>query len=557
MTVTQPGPIRPYPPTDLDPDWERIRARVMERLAGLTPAEWSDHNVADPGVTLAEHAAFGLADLHYRMAERHFDGWPVEVRDWEQDSDRHWSATLTPGGVGAVAEALAAPATSAAQLEPLIRGCVSYVDAVALLSKAPWSGAFAAEQRPMVVALMRNRLVREVAQEHAHVIAQTVEAQRDAGRDLGRSVADCDADAAAELAFTLPLWDSEIAAVVRRERRRLVREALVARLDAVQAVTLATAQGVADDLAKADLDSDEVSFATAAAPQPFDLPGTGQRMPEALEDAGGRSLIWPPHAIQALTCEPVTADDYARRARAHPDVGRAWAAPGRLDGVAWNGLPTDTTPDIAVDEDAAAVTLVVEWVGHRPASPNQSQTQEFLRDVLQLAIGTEARQPFPDFRVDTDELEPRRTTCDEVGAGVLAVAPILVKATLVTGVGADRAAVVADVRARIAAFFSAGRPESRPAAPTGDVDGPWPRIEQPLGGWIPGDPIRFAEVVGVMVGNPELWGVEEMAMKVEGAASFTPQSDGALEIPRNAVPALADANCMKVRFSLTSECGDA
>src|SRR5262249_56551418 len=124
-------------------------------------------------------------------------------------------------------------------------------------------------------------------------------------------------------------------------------------------------------------------------------------------------------------------------------------------------------------------------------------------------------------------------------------------------VGVDRAVGVADVRARISAFFTTGRPESRPAAPSVSVDGPWPRIEQPPGGWIPGDPVRFTEVVSAMVANPEVWGVEELAMKIEGAASFVPQSAGNLQIPRSAIPVLADANCLKVRFSLTSECGDA
>src|SRR5215831_3325490 len=181
MTLTQATPISPYVPDDLDPDWETIRGRVMAQLASLVPLDWSDHNVADPGVTLAEHAAFGLADLHYRMSERRFDAWPLEVRDWQPDAERHWHATLVPGSLSQVASALASAATSATALEPLIRACASYVDAVAMLSKSPWAGAFTAEQRPVVIALMRSRLVREVAQEQAHVIGQAVEAEREAG----------------------------------------------------------------------------------------------------------------------------------------------------------------------------------------------------------------------------------------------------------------------------------------------------------------------------------------------------------------------------------------
>jgi hypothetical protein len=547
MTLTQATPISPYVPDDLDPDWETIRGRVMARLAGLVPLDWSDHNVADPGVTLAEQAAFALADLHYRISERRFDAWPLEVRDWQPDAERHWHATLVPGALSPVASALASAATSATVLEPLIRACASFVDAVALLSKSPWAGVFTAEQRPVVIALMRARLVREVAQEQAHVIGQAVEAER----ETGLPIADRDARAVTNLAYALPLWEDEIVAVVRRERRRLAQEALVAQLDAVRAATAATAPALRASLAAEDLDPAEVSVAMAAAAQPAGL------VPEDLEDSGGRSQVWPPHPIQALTCEPVTADDYARRARAHADVGCAWAVPGRLDGIAWNGLATGTAAAIAVDENAPAVTLVVEWAGHKPASPTQAQTEEFLRDVLQQAIGPEARAPFPDWRADVDELEPRRTVCDEVGVSVLGEAPILVQATLVTGVGVDRAAVVADVRARIGEFFTAGRPERLPAAPSGSVDGPWPRIEQPLGGWIPGDPVRFTEIVSAIVANPEVLGVEELAMKIDGAASFVPQSAGRLEIPRNAIPVLAGANCLKVRFSLTLECGDA
>jgi hypothetical protein len=519
----------------------------MEQLASLVPQDWSDHNVADPGVTLAEHAAFGLADLHYRMSERRFDAWPLEVHDWQPDAERHWDASLIPGSLSPVANALSSAVTSATVLEPLIRACVSYVDAVALLSKSPWAAAFTAEQRPMVIALMRSRLVREVAQEQAHVIGQAVEAER----GTGLPVAARDARAVANLGYALPLWGDEIVAVVRRERRRLTQEALVAQLDVVRAATGVSAPALRVSLAAQDLDPAEVNVAMAAATQPAGL------VPENLEDGAGRSQVWPPHPIQALTCEPVTADDYARRARAHADVGRAWAVPGRLEGIAWNGLATGTAAAIVVDEGAPAVTLVVEWAGHKPASPTQAQTDEFLRDVLQQAVGPEVRAPFPDWRANVDELEPRRMVCDEVGVSVLADAPILVQATLVTGVGVDRAAVVTDVRARISAFFTAGRPGSLSAAPSGSVDGPWPLIEQPPGGWIPGDPVRFTEVVSAIVANLEVLGVEKLAMKLDGTASFIPQSVGSLEIPRNAIPLLADANCLKVRFSLTSECGDA
>jgi hypothetical protein len=541
--------IAPFVPEPPDADWESIRARVMSRLAADAATAWTDHNIVDPGVTLAESAAFGVADLHYRVGERHLDAWPLEARDWEQDADRHWHATLPPGSVTAIATALASPGpTSAVVLEPLVRACVSRADAVALLSKAPWSGGLTAAQRPAVIALMRARLVRQVAQEQTDLIAAAVEAERESPEPVQVR----DARAAAELAYALPLWTEEITALVRRERRRLSQEALVARLTEIRAATTPTAVAAVraalerDGLERDDpAPQDEIDIAMAAAEQPLDT------VPEDLEDADGRSCVWPPHPIQALTCEPVTAEDYARRARAHAGVGRAWAVPGRLPGIAWNGLATDTTPDIAVDEDAAAITLVVERVS------GTANPAGFLRAVLTTAIGPEATAPFPEWRQDVDDLEPRRLICDEVGASLLAEAPILVQATLVTAVGLDRDAVIADVRARIAAFFAAGRPESRPPAPAPIVDGPWPRNDQPSGGWIPGDPIRFTEVVDAIVANPDVWGVEQLAMKIEGDPTWVPQSAGALEIPRDAVPTLADAECIRVRFSLTTECGDA
>jgi hypothetical protein len=534
--------IAPFVPEPPDADWKTIRARVTARLAADAATAWTDHNTVDPGVTLAESAAFGIADLHYRVAERRLDAWPLEARDWEPDADRHWHATLPPGSLTAIATALASAGTSAVVLEPLVRACVSRADAVALLAKAPWSGVLTATHRTAVIALMRARLVRQVAQEQTDVIAAAVAAERESADP----VAVRDARAAAELAYTLPLWTEEITALVRRERRRLSQEALVARLAEIRAAaTPAAAIAVQEALARDDLGLAEIGIAMAAAEQPLDL------VPEYLENAGGHSSVWPPHPIQALTCEPVTAEDYARRARAHLGVGRAWAVPGRLPGIAWNGLPTDTTPDIAVDASAAAVTLVVERVA------GTGNSAGFLREVLMTAIGPEATAPFPEWRQDVDDLEPRRLICDEVGASLLAEAPVLVQATLVTAGGVDRDAVIADVRARIAAFFAAGRPESRPPAPAPIVDGPWPRIDQPSGGWIPGDPIRFTEVVDAIVANLDVWGVEQLAMQVEGDPTWVPQSAGALEILRNAVPTLADAECIRVRFSLTTECGNA
>lgn len=567
-------PITRFVPVAPDADYETIRASLVARLA-VTAPEWTDHNAPDPGITLAEATAYGLADLHYRVAERALDDWPLEARAWADDTERHWHATLPAGRwdpeidpsdpavpprdlapVSSVAAALAQPATSATLLEPLVRDSRSRADAIALLSAEPWASALRPVDRPAVVALLRSRLVRQVAQEQADVIAAAVAgahadavaaAPRRSDPDAPLDVVAIDAAAAVELAWSLPLWDEEVVALVRRERHRRSREALRARLDVVRETTADTLAATRAELALAGLDADEARLAVAAAPQAAGLP------PEDLEDAQGRSLVWPPHPVQALTCEPVTADDYARRARTHAEVSRAWTVRGRLTGIAWNGLPTGALASIAVDPTAEALTLVVESRETLAASARDA----FLRDVLATAIGPEVTAPFPDWRDDVDDLEPRRVICDEVGASLLARAPVLVQATLVTDVGVDRDAVVEDARARIAAFFARGRPETFVPPPPQVVDGPWPRVDQPTLGWVPGEPVRFTEVVEAVVGNPAVWGVEDLAMKVEGAAAFVTASDGPLVIPENAVPTLADARCLRVRFSLTSRCGDA
>src|SRR5262245_27718527 len=126
MTMPSATPIAPFFPVEPDADWETIRARVMARLTTDVPRSWSDHNPIDPGVTLAESAAFGLADLHYRVAERRIDAWPLEMRAWESDVARHWHATIPPGSLSAIATALASPGpASAVALEPAIRRCAS------------------------------------------------------------------------------------------------------------------------------------------------------------------------------------------------------------------------------------------------------------------------------------------------------------------------------------------------------------------------------------------------------------------------------------------------
>lgn len=549
MTLTNaPASIMaPVTPDAPDADWATILTRLMGDLTETAPSTWSDHNLPDPGVTLAETAAYGVADAHYRTAERRFDSWPLEVGSYRPDAARQWHLALPAGQAGAIAGPLKAGLpTSAAILEPLIRACRETPEAVALLAQAPWVTAWTSAQRPYVIALMRARLVRATAQEYADLVASAVDAERASPGPLAAR----DARAVQSLSVLLPLWQSELKALVQRERRRLAQETLVGRLEQVRAaVSAAETAACRADLVAADLDTtgapSEVDVAMAAARIPFGV------LPEQLESDDGRTRVWPPHPIQALTCEPVTSADYARRAREHAKVGRAWAVPGRLAGVAWNGLPTGTAPSIAVDPKAAAITLVVERI-----SGVSQPMGAFLREVLKTAIGTECEVPFPPWQDTFNPNDPRRVICDEVGASLLQTVEIVVEGIVITGVGVDPAVTLQGVRQRINDFFVRGRgPQEPPAAP--EVSGPWPLHDQPPGGWLPGDPIRFTEVTEVMVADPSVLGVEQLSMQVKGDATFHTLADGELSIPANAVPTLATFDCLTARFALAGDCSDA
>ena len=536
-------PISAFRPVAPDADWEGLRARIIGALAETAPGTWTDHNAVDPGVTLAEAAAFGLADLHYRTAT-HASMWPMEVTAWLAAGERHWHAALPLGGMAGLADTLAGPApagtgTRAQVLEPLVRACAAPDDALSLLARSPWAGEFDAAEAPAVISLLRARWVRQMAHEFTDLVSAAVDAEL----STGGSLAERDARAAAALGFALPLWPTELAAVVRRERRRRTAEAVSDHLDEIIAATTGPAvAAVRAGLAARDLTADEVDVAMGASPVP--LGG----VPEDFEEADGASRLWPPHTLQSLTCEPVTALDYARRARAHNQVGRAWAVPNRLVGVGWDGRPVT-----AAEERKGAVTLVVERIA------GSSPTTAFLRQVLAVAIGSEVIQPHPTWRDTLDPLDPRRLICDEVGATLLKQCPVTLKGRLVTGVGVDRAATIAGALARVAAHFATGRPESRPTpVATPLVDGPWERYDQPADGWTPGEAIRFTEVVQAIVADPTILGIEDLAIRVgPNTAPFVPSSAGTVGLAADCVPVPASVQCLRVQFVLQGECTDA
>lgn len=554
MTVVE--PITAFVPVDPDADWETVRARVMAEVASTGPG-WTDHNGADPGVTLAEVLAFGLADLHFRVERPPFDAWPLAGDAFRPVSARHWHSALPvpalrtdPDTLRPLAATLSATSDA---LEPIVRSAARRADAEAGLASAPWRDLVPADQRSSVITVLRHGLVRRTALEFADLVSDVVDAED----RRGGAPAERDARAAARLALSLPLWTDELESLVRRERRRRAREAAGARAGEIAAATTPAARaGIATALVLDGLSADEAEIATSAAPL---APGL---LPEHLERPGGATRVWPPHGVQALTCEPVSAADYARRARAHPGVARAWAVRGRLDGIAWHGLRTTDASSLpagdprrhwAVDETAAAVTLVVERDDDGAASED-----EFLRNVLQAAVGEQVRHPFLAYRDDLDDLTPRRMICDEVGAAVLKRIGVVVQARLVVAGTAAGADVVAGVTARLRHYLRAGRPESAvPQSAASAPSGPWPDAPQPSGGWNPGEPIRFTEIVEQIVADADVLGVEALYLGRAGEEALVAASEGALMIPPDAVPELADGDCLAIVYAGEKGCGHA
>lgn len=554
MTAVE--PLTAFVPVEPDADWETVRARVMAEVASTGPA-WTDHNGADPGVTIAEVLAYGLADLHFRVERPPFDEWPLAGDSFRAVPDRHWHAALPVPALRTDPETLrplaATLAATVDALEPIVRAAAHRADADARLAAAPWRDIVPPDRRSAVIAVLRDGLVRRSALEFADLVSDVVDAEDRRGGALSER----DERAARRLALSLPLWTDELEALIRRERRRRSRESARARAAEIAGASTASARaGVAAALSGDGLTADEAELATAAAPL---SPGL---LPEQLERTGGATRVWPPHGVQALTCEPVSAADYARRARAHPGVARAWAVKGRLDGIAWHGLRTTDASSLpvgdlrrywAVDETAAAITLVVE----RDDAASTSE-DEFLREVLQAAIGEQVRHPFLAYRDDLDAVTPRRMICDEVGAALLKRIGVIVQARLVVAGTAAGADIVADVTARLRRYLRDGRPESAVAEVAASApSGPWPDVPQPSGGWNPGEPIRFTEIVEQIVSNPDVLGVEALYLGRAGESTLIAASEGSLAIPPDAVPELAEGDCLAIVHAGEKGCGHA
>jgi hypothetical protein len=528
-----------------DRDFEAARAVAVDVVTVTAGAEWTDHNEADPGITLLEAIAWGVADLHYRTRERALGDWPVEVPAAALPAEPHWSGVplaADPAGLLELADTLAGPGAGAPsvadELATAIAGADSLHAAVTRIAGRPFGAAghvvhLGWDEALAAVRLLRRPAVLRGALDGAALVADA------------RARTDDDEAAVARLRYEPALagvWDDELRWLVRRS----ARQETVATVRALEATVRAAGDVAA--LLTAGVDAATAAQALALHPCP---PGAD---PETWERTGGETTVWPPHALQARTCEPVTEEDYARRARTAPGVRRAWAVAGVLPGVGWDGR--------AVADAAArpgAVTLLVEALAV-PADP-----EAFLRDVLRAALGddpaAEVDDPFLDLRTDLDAPAPRRTLCDEVGAALLDRCPVTLKGTLHAVAGTDRAALIERALARVAALFAAGRPESRaPAAAPfscpGDIEGPWPRVPQPEGGWNPGEPIRLSELVQRLADDPAVLGIEGLQLSLGGGPWLPdPGITGDVPVPDDCVPELAERQCLQVKLALATECG--
>lgn len=510
------APISLHEPQGHDTDFDAARQRMVAAAVAGSPG-WTDHNAANPGTTLLEAAAFTLADMHFRLANAGFDGWPAAWPGWLDEAERHWSSSLPTPGSGAltaVANALRAVLTVAGRdAEREVMACPSRADAEALLAQAPFAGAGGAEARAAVITALRWGTVRRAALEHTDLIADAVAA----ADETTLNPTERDARAAAEIAASLGLWPEECEALVRRERRRQLRE-------------------------------------LAATPLSFDSL-------EDLETADGRTKVWPPHPKQMLTCEPVTNDDYASRARSHPAVRRAWAVRGRLPGIAWNGLPTLTPAEaealddhnplrfLVSDEEAEAITLVVETTDGNPSDGE-------LRAILAHAVGTEAFVPYNTWRDGSGANEPRRLMCDEVGIAPLRVTFVRVQATLLIPPTANRGEVIEAAAAAIDAFLDSEQAPPSEESPGADplLSGPWPPAPQPHGGWVPGEAIRLSEVVAQIVATPEVIAVKELKIGKDNGTGWVSGANAEFEIPVGHVPRRSVYECFTTEFLLDGGC---
>jgi hypothetical protein len=557
--TTIPPPLLPPHVEAPDRDYAAARDAALAVVTATAGTTWTDHNAPDPGVTLLEALAWGVADLHYRTARRDLGTWPLEVPSAAGPAEQHWSGVPLaedPAQLLELAAALAAPVAGgrslAAHLAEVIAGATSALDATrAITTDAQAVAAFGAGGPPTwvqaagAVRLLRGPVVLRGALDGAALVA---DALREAGGDENDAVAILRLDTT----VFAELWEDELRGLVRRERRRATAERVQALADTIAAAD-DTAVLLTQLTTTYGLSAAEASIALALHPCPAGV------LAEEWEQTGGATRVWPPHPVQARTCEPVTLDDYARRARDVAGITRAWAVAGMvLPGLSWDGRVVTAT-----ETRAGAITLLVQ-----PDQP-PANAATFLRNVLRVALGDpdpagvapEVDDAFQGlWRDELDSQAPRRTICDEVGAALLGECPITIKGILHAPAGSDRDAVIGRARDRVDTFFTEGRPESRPPEPgapdcPGGIAGTWPAVAQPSLGWTPGDAIRLSELVEQLADDPEVLGIEGLQVAIgDGEWLPDPGITGHVPLPPDCVPKLSNRKCLRVTLARQTEC---
>jgi hypothetical protein len=344
----------------------------------------------------------------------------------------------------------------------------------------------------------------------------------------------------------LGLWPEEIDALVARAGRRRLARLLRDRGDELRrivesaddaATAIADLQGPFQEPEGALLALDAADAHVALAEHP--CPPVA---PERWEDAAGESDLWPPHALQARTCEPVTPADYRRLALAAPGVKRAFVVAGRAAGLDWKGDPANQPRPYR----RGAFTLVLERAGLEPPRWDATLTpaqRTWLRGALTAALAgesgaTDPDDPFPDYRAAVAEQAlydhaPRRLLGDEVGAGYVRSFGVVVKAMIEVEPNANPEAVHDDAWALLIGFLSSDRrsplePAPAPPAPLrppDGIDGPWPpaaavrpMLADPAGevaarGWPPGVPVRASEVAQLLHSIDGVAGVTGLGLR--------------------------------------------
>jgi hypothetical protein len=548
-----------------DADFDALREQALGELAVTqvrAARPWTDHNAADPGITLLEATLWALADLHYRVSERDWEAWPAEASAWRdlslargETARAALAATLADPSDAAQARRVAAASPSRARAELDLRAALG----------------LSAAEAAAVVRLVREPRLLLAAFDRSDVLAEAVADAATPG----------DAPTAARGALgDLEIHEDEVGQLVAHVVRTRLATFLAEHGDDLRAVVNAAADE-ANALAALGTSSLLPEGAPALGPAErriaLALHPAPPTTPELWEASDGATELWPPHPIQARTCEPVTGADYARLAVTAPDVRRAWVVPGLALGVAWDGRDQAALP-----ARRGALTLLVEPGGSPPpalklvgtslAGAERTRLRQLLRDALGFAGATaEVDDPFPDYRDDLDAPGPRRLLGDEVAAALLTALPVVVSGVLELVPTAREADVLDEAELLLDAFLSSDRvapfeapPEPPPALRVPEeIDGPWPRgeavrdfIRSPEGrlpsGWAPGAPVRASEVVQLLTLIPGVAGVANLELAADAAAPAWTSGD--LEVPPYSVPSYA-RHCLCTRIFDPRECG--